>query len=303
MRRCNVHFVFYSSTPGHDVEPFLPRLGGRRPSLAQSSFITNGVQMTKTWRRALGVACAACTTLGVLAHAQAPGGGTESDAFESRAALEAEAAKAEAQHRTGEALLLRSRLLHGDFQDGDRVVVRLTGSAALVPNVMAPNDTNILRAGKVLQLPQMGDLSLDGVLRSEVNAKVSSHLARYLRDSSVRVTPLIRVAVVGQVRAPNFYYTTVDVLLSDMIVKAGGPSIGADWLGNVNIRRGTETIWNAKDTRTAMTDGISLERLSLRAGDEIYVDEKTAGLNWTTIAQIIGPLAALLFALQRVRGR
>ena len=257
--------------------------------------------MTKTWRRALGVACAACATLGVSAHAQTPGGGAESDAFESRAALEAAAANAEAQHRTGEALLLRSRLTRGDFQDGDRIVVKLTGSAALVPNVMAQNDTSILRAGKVLQLNQMADLSLDGVLRSELNAKVSSHLARYFRDSSVKVTPLIRVAVVGQVRAPNFYYTTVDVLLSDMIVKAGGPAIGADWLGNVTIRRGAETIWSAKDTRTAMTDGISLERLSLRAGDEIYVDEKSAGLNWTTIAQFIGPLVGILFAVERLR--
>ncbi|CAN5539444.1 hypothetical protein BH09GEM1_BH09GEM1_01610 [soil metagenome] len=261
--------------------------------------ITNGVQMTKTWRRALGVACAAIAALGVSARAQTPSSGSTSDGLESRAALEAEAANAEAQHRTGEALLLRSRLQRGDFQDGDRIVVKLTGSAALVPNLI-PNDTIILRANKVLQLPQMADLSLDGVLRSELTAKVSSHLARYVHDSSVQVTPLIRLAVLGQVRLPNFYYTTVDVLLSDMLMKAGGPAGNSDWLGNVVIRRGTETIWNASDTRTAMTDGISLERLSLRTGDEIYVDEQKTGFNWTTLFQYLGPFVGLVYALRQI---
>lgn len=256
--------------------------------------------MRKSWRLVLGVACCAVATLGVASHAQTSSGGTASGALETRATLEAEAANAEAQHRTGEALLLRSRLKRGDFQDGDRIVVKLLGSASLVPNVIPANDTIILRAGKVLQIPQMADLSLDGVLRSELNAKVSSHLAKYLRDSTVEVTPLIRLAVLGQVRTPNYYYTTVDVLLSDMIVKAGGPNGNADWLGNVVIRRGTETIWNQQDTRTAMSDGISLERLHLRAGDEIYVDEQKAGFNWTTIFQIAGPLIGVLYTLDRL---
>ncbi len=262
---------------------------------------TTGTLMRKSWRRALGVACGAIVTFGVAGHAQVPSGATASGALETRATLEVEASNAEAQHRTGEALLLRSRLKRGDFQDGDRIVVKLLGSPTVVANLAMANDTIVLRAGKVLQLPQMDDLSLDGVLRSELSAKVSSHLAKYFRDSSVQVTPLIRLAVLGQVKAPNYYYTTVDVLLSDMIVKAGGPLGNSDWLGNVVIRRGSETIWNQQDTRTAMADGVSLERLHLRAGDEIYVDEQKSGFNWTTIFQIVGPVMGLLYALQRVR--
>ena len=170
-------------------------------------------------------------------------------ALESRAFLESEALKAEAQHRTSEAFLLRSRLKRGDFQDGDRIVVKVLGSASMMQGVMPANDTIILRAGKVLQLPQMSEFSLDGVLRSELNARVSSHLAKFLKDSAVQTIPLIRFAVLGQVRAPNYYYTTVDILLSDMIMKAGGPLGTADWLGNVVIRRGSETIWNARVLR------------------------------------------------------
>ena len=211
--------------------------------------------------------------------------------FETRAQLEAEARTAEQENRTGEAWLLRSRLQRGDFQEGDRIVVMLLGSTTF-------NDTVSVRAGKLLPLPRMGEVALDGVLRSELSARLSTHLARFLRDSSVRATPLVRLAVLGQVQRPGYYYTSADVLLSDMLMKAGGPAPSAD-LGKMVIRRNSETIWNAKDTRTAMSDGLSIERLHLRAGDEIYVAEQKR-TNWTSIAQIGISILGLAFALTRL---
>jgi hypothetical protein len=198
--------------------------------------------------------------------------------LETRQTLEAEARQAEQQHRSGEAFLLRNRLQRGDFQDGDRIVVTLLGSAAF-------NDTLTVRAGKLLLLPRMGEVPLDGVLRSELNSRVSSHLAKFLRDSSVRTTPLLRLAVLGQVGRPGFYYTPADVLLSDVIMQAGGPVQSAD-VNRMSIRRAGETIWNAQDTRTAVSDGLSLDRLHLRAGDELYVAEKKQGFNFTQALQI-----------------
>ena len=211
--------------------------------------------------------------------------------LETRAQLEAEARTAEQQHRTGEAWLLRTRLERGDFQEGDRVVVNLLGSLTL-------NDTILVRVGKMLPLPKMGEVPLEGVLRSELNARVSSYLAKYLRDSSVNVIPLVRLAVLGQVQRPGFYYTSADVLVSDMLMKAGGPAGDAD-LNNVVIRRAGDTIWNAKDTRTAMTDGLSLERLHLRAGDELYVGAQKH-TNWLAIGQIVLSAAALVFTFTRL---
>jgi protein involved in polysaccharide export with SLBB domain len=210
--------------------------------------------------------------------------------LEDRATLEAEATAAEAQNRTGEAWLLRTRLQRGDFQDGDRIVVRLLGTTTF-------NDTITVRAGKMLPLPRMDDLPLEGVLRSELTPRLSSHLARYLRDSSVRATPLLRLAVLGQVRAPGYYYTSADVLLSDVIMKAGGPAPDADMNKSI-IRRGGETIWNAQDTRTALSDGLSLDRLHLRAGDEIYLPEQHH-FNWGMATQIAFGVLGLAVALVR----
>jgi hypothetical protein len=216
------------------------------------------------------------TCAGVAASAQARVT-QQTKELETRATLEQELKAAEQNHRAGETFLLRNRLEHGDFQDGDRIIVQLLGS---IPY----NDTITVRAGKMLPLPRMDDLPLEGVLRSELNDRLSHHLAKYLRDSTARATPMLRVAVLGQVRGPGYYYTPADVLLSDVLMQAGGPASDAD-LGNMTIRRAGETIWDAQDTRTAVSDGLSLDRLHLRAGDEIYVPQNSH-FNWTTVLQI-----------------
>ncbi|MEO8335679.1 MAG: SLBB domain-containing protein [bacterium] len=243
------------------------------------------------WRRSIGAALIGLTVVARVSAAQAgiPGVGAE---METRQMLESEMRKADEQHRTSEAWLLKTRLEKGDFQDGDRIVMKLLGPTLLLG--ATGNDTIIVRAGRMLPLPQMADLPLTGVLRSELHDQLTHHLAQYLRDSSVRAIPLIRLAVLGQVRNPNYYYTSADVLLSDMVMKAGGPNATAD-VNNMVIRRGGDVIWNAQDTRTALADGLSLDRLHLRAGDELYVDDvKSGGISWQQVLQITGPVLGLI---------
>lgn len=247
------------------------------------------------WRRSYGAALIGLAVFSKLSAAQAGVVNVTSE-METRPMLLAEMKKAEEQHRTAEAWLLKTRLEKGDFQDGDRIVMKLLGPTMLLG--ASGNDTIIVRAGRMLPLPQMADMPLSGVLRSELTDKLTHHLAQYLRDSSVRAIPLIRLAVLGQVRNPNYYYTSADVLLSDMVMKAGGPNPTAD-VNNMVIRRGGEVIWNAQDTRTALADGLSLDRLHLRAGDELYVDDvKGGGISWTQVLSIVGPIMGLLGALR-----
>jgi protein involved in polysaccharide export with SLBB domain len=248
--------------------------------------------MTKSnrWAYLCGAALIALVGLPRPAAAQVAGMSSE---LETREMLEAELKKADAQNRKSEAFLLRTRLEKGDFQDGDRIVVKLLGNTQLIGWT---NDTITVRAGRVLPLPQLADLPLTGVLRSELTRKISSHLAQYVKDSSVRATPLLRVAVLGQVRNPNYYYTSADVLLSDLVMKAGGPGANAD-MDNLVIRRGSEIIWSAKDTRAALNDGMSLDRLHLRAGDELYVDDMKGKVNWREIASYGLPIVSLFVAL------
>ena len=238
--------------------------------------------MIKFGRSALTVLVSIASTLGAhSAQAQAqprPLVETRSD-FETRAELEAQVRIAEAQHRDSETWLLRTRLEKGDFQEGDRIVVSLHSTAA-VQNT----ETLTVRSGQILQIPKMDDLSLQGVLRSELTSRFVAHLAKYLKDPEVRTTPLIRIAVLGSVGRPGFYHMSADVVLNDVVMLAGGPAGDAD-LNGVEIRRGPETIWKANDTRTALIEGLSLDRLHLRAGDEVFIPPKR-NIHWGQVLTI-----------------
>ena len=214
--------------------------------------------------------------------------------YESRADLEARARLAESQHRTSEAWVLRNRLEKGDFQEGDRIVVTLHTTA-----VQQPTETVTVRAGKVLQLPRMEDLKLEGVLRSELTDRLEHHLAKYLKDPEAQTTPLLRVAVFGSVGRPGYFYKSADVVLNDVIMGAGGPGGDAD-MNKVIIRRGPEVIWNPEATRTALIDGLSLDRLNLRAGDEIFIPPQRH-ISWLTVLGVAGSITSIIVTFIRFR--
>ena len=198
-------------------------------------------------------------------------GGEGRGQFESRAELMARAKAADSAHRTQEAWLLKQRLEKGDFQEGDRIVVVQQGMGLAALKLP---DTLIVRAGRILQFTSLDDLKLEGVLRSEITDKLTQHFGRYVRDPRLRATPLIRLEVSGSVNRPNYYYVSADVLLNDVVIRAGGPTADAD-LKKVVVRRGPDIVWNETDVQTALSDGLSLDGLHLRAGDEVFVGRRS----------------------------
>lgn len=254
-----------------------------------------GMTVTKTsyTMSALVIAIISGVALGVIA-AQAPAVTERRSEFETRADLEARARLAESQHRTSEAWILRNRLEKGDFQEGDRIVVILHTTA-----ITQPMETLTVRAGKIVQLQRMDDLKLEGVLRSELTERLAQHLAKYFRDPEVQTTPLLRVAVFGSVGHPGYFYSSADAVLNDVLMRAGGPSGNADMKG-VIVRRGPEVIWSKEATQTALIDGLSLDRLNLRAGDEIYVPPQRH-ISWTTVLTVGISLASIIVTLVRLR--
>ncbi len=208
--------------------------------------------------------------------------------FETRAQLEEQAKLADAKADKGGAYLIHYRLDHGDFQDGDRIVISIRGAGGL-------SDTLTVRTGKRLELPQMADLSLDGVLRSELLPRLTAHVAKYLRDPVVRATPLVRVGILGTVIRPGFYYVSADLPLSDVLMSAGGPGSEAD-LDKVTVRRGSDVIIDDRNTRVALTEGVSLDMLHMRAGDEIDVG-KQKHFNWGVVIPSAAAILGLLLTI------
>ena len=192
------------------------------------------------------------------------------------------------------AAALRVRLRDGDFRAGDRIRLVLDGS-------VTQDDTIPVVAGSKVQLKDVGEISLAGVLRSELQSHMSTQIARFMKDVRVRATPLVRLSVLGPVGKPGFFYMPPDIPLGDAVMRAGGPSGNAD-LNKSVIRRNTEELYDSRNTRTAMNEGLTLDQLSLRDGDSIEVGEKS-GSNWQKIASIVGVASSLIWALAYVSRR
>ena len=185
-------------------------------------------------------------------------------------------------HRRYEASLARQRLVEGDFSPGDRIVLSVGGEEALT-------DTFTVRAGRKLELPQIGDVPLEGVLRAELTEHMTQHVGRFVISPRLRATALVRVSVMGSVTRPGFYAVPADMPLTDVIMAAGGPSESADMKRTV-IRRGSTKLWDKADVQTALMTGLTLDQIHANAGDEIVVGRRAQ-------RNLMGSLQMLSFAL------
>jgi protein involved in polysaccharide export with SLBB domain len=188
---------------------------------------------------------------------------------------------------------VETRLRDGDFQTGDRIRLVVLGDTAL-------SDTFTVRPGRILQLPNIPDISLQGVLRSEFQSFIKTKLTQYLRDPQVTATALVRLAVVGSVNRPGFYVVPATTLASDVVMAAGGPSGQAD-IGKATVRRGSVAVIDAKQMRQAFADGVSIDQLNLHSGDEFVIGEKSGGIkDALRTAGLISGIILGLFALTRI---
>jgi hypothetical protein len=231
----------------------------------------------------LPIAC--CTLASVVAAQSAPG------ALTTRAELTAAEVTA-TQSRSGDpkknallAAAIRQRLRDGDFQVGERVVVTVVANNTRT-------DTLVVRTGRVLELPGKLSLPLNGVLRSELQEHVASEILKYVKAEQIVATPLLRVGILGEVAKPGYFAFASDILITDAIMSAGGPSVTADLERSV-VKRGNQEYRSAKDTRDAIASGLTLDQFGLRAGDELIVGRQRQILNPSVIG-IVGVAGTLM---------
>ncbi len=190
--------------------------------------------------------------------------------------------------------LIRSRLRDGDFRVGDRIVVRMESApAGVVP------DTLLVRDGPSLEILGMGTIPLRGVLRSELADHLTAELARFVRDPTLTAQSLIRLSVQGSVGRPGFYVFPSEMLLSDILMLAGGPAPTAN-LDDMRISRGSLELMDGTEVRTALDEGRSLDQLGLQAGDEITVPLKPVRAWWPQVLRIGAVIASTVFLGVRI---
>jgi protein involved in polysaccharide export with SLBB domain len=190
-----------------------------------------------------------------------------------------------------ERALVRSRLESGDFRVGDRITLQIQGESEL-------SREYVLEDGPVLRLPEMGEVELAGVLRSELEEVLARHLSRYFHDTAVRATSTIRISVTGSVGNPGFLVVESRRLITDVLTDAGGLSGTAD-IKNIRIERGRDRIWTGEPLHSAIIEGRTLDELSLRAGDHIVVPGRAQERNAATWAFRILTPGFILFLIQK----
>jgi protein involved in polysaccharide export with SLBB domain len=249
-------------------------------------------------RLGLRVALSIPVLWGTQAKAQSGAGLLASRAELTAAARRAEfgAASGNADQRTQNARLaaaIHQRLTDGDFQVGDRVVVMVVSDAV-------HKDTVAVRPDRTLNLPGMIVVPVAGVLRSELQDRVSAEVLKYVKATQIEVTPLMRVGVLGAVERPGYFAFASDIPITDAIMGAGGPTGSADIARSV-IRRNSQEFRSADETSKAIASGLTLDQLGLSAGDELVVGQRRQ-LGVATFVGATGALAsvlALFVALRR----
>jgi hypothetical protein len=216
---------------------------------------------------------------------------TRSQLTELKSTLERAAFAAKSRDRANvmaELSIVRDRLDRGDFRPGDRFVMILRQDSVRADTLVVRDSLRVA----VLNLPEF---SVAGVLRAELEERLNGHVARFLRNSTVRTTLLTRVSVTGAVRNPGFYYAVPDRPLNDLLTLAGGPSPEANTSG-LTVSRVGRTVLSKKDAKAAINEGFTLEMLNIQDGDVVHLPVKRR-VNWRSVAQLGFLLLSVTLAL------
>lgn len=187
------------------------------------------------------------------------------------------------------AAAVKARLSQGDFHPGDRFLITIMQDGA------SRADTATVRDSLLVSLVGLPDVSLQGTLRSELNERLSTHVARFLRNSAVRTIVFTRISILGGVMRPGFYVVPPDQPIGDLLMIAGGAGPDAR-LNDLQVNRGSSTLISVKDARKALKDGSTLEQLDVQSGDEITIPVKRR-YNAQTIFQVLFFTSSIFFAV------
>ncbi len=189
------------------------------------------------------------------------------------------------------AAVVRRRLQQGDFRVGDRVVLDVEGEDAL-------SDTFTVRPGPVLQLPLVGEVSLTGVLRSELESHLTREIGRFVSEPLVRAGSFIRLFVEGELGNPGFHLFSADTPLPEALMTVGGATARAQ-LGKIWIERAGERIWHGGSLQLALREGHTVGELRLQSGDKIVVPRRPL-VSVGQVFQAIGVVAGTIWAINRI---
>jgi polysaccharide export outer membrane protein len=176
-------------------------------------------------------------------------------------------------------------------QSADRPAVLLRAGDAVRLEVRdepeLAGELRVDESGRVL-LPLVGLVAVAGRDFEEVRREVLAAYAKELAHREVRITPLLRIAVLGEVRSPGLYPVDPTYTLGDVLALAGGFTFEAN-RSHIRVVRAGEVISDVRDQDTA-----ALAR-PLSSGDQVVVARR----NWLSAnsGTLVGAGASLIVTI------
>lgn len=185
---------------------------------------------------------------------------------------------------------LARRLEQGDVWPGDQVVLTVSGEDRW-------SGTFTVSPDRTIELPAIDPVDVSGVLYSELEEKIARQIGRYVREPRIRVDVLKRIGVLGEVGSPGFHNVPGSMLVSELIMRAGGPTARAD-LNKVVFRRFGHPIESGRPR--VVWESLTLDQLGLISGDEVFVPQKSSFVLVRVLGFVLGTALTITLIATRI---
>ncbi|MBU6367144.1 MAG: SLBB domain-containing protein [Gemmatimonadetes bacterium] len=171
------------------------------------------------------------------------------------------------------------------LRPGDYVRVAIWREPTLSGDVLVEEDSTSA-------FPLLGRRRTAGLAWRTVRDSLLAGYQRELTTTSIVVTPLRRIHVLGAVERPGSHLADLTVGVVDVVAMAGGPSEDGA-LDRVRVVRNGVTV------STRIGAGSSLSELDLRSGDQIIFDrrswwDRNSVVLLTSMLSLMGVVAVLV---------
>ncbi|MCI0432550.1 MAG: polysaccharide biosynthesis/export family protein [Gemmatimonadetes bacterium] len=147
------------------------------------------------------------------------------------------------------------------LQAGDQVQLLVKNEPALSGRYPVTPDGSTM-------LPLIGVIQVAGRPFSAVESEVRAAFTRELADPEFVITPLMRVSVLGEVRAPSMHWLDPAGTVADMLVLSGGLLPTANRKG-ITLRRNGEALPIEVDGSGAVP------AIPVRSGDQLLIGRRS----------------------------
>ncbi len=150
------------------------------------------------------------------------------------------------------------------LRPGDVVKIQVFGHDELSGEYPVDENDSLL-------LPIVGSIFTRDLNITELRARIRREFGQLYTQSFVSITPLFRVAVLGEVIAPGLYSVDPTMTIYDLLARAGGPSRLAKTDQMRLLRAGRPF---ALSLRAEAVARATIRELGVRSGDQLIVPKR-----------------------------